>query len=128
MDLRLRLMRLIYNGRINARKRGLNFDLGLEDLSSMWIGQGGKCSISGIPFIWNQKCAKGEHSPFGPSIDRIDSSRGYTKDNVQMVLWMYNKSKQHYTEADLARVYKNIVVQHIPHDELRALMDEYTRN
>jgi hypothetical protein len=37
-------------------------------------------------------------SPFRPSVDRIDSSKGYTKDNVRIVWFIENLAKNSWTD------------------------------
>lgn len=39
-----------------------------------------------------------------PSMDRVDSSRGYTRDNVAILCWECNKHKQDSTSAQLRRI------------------------
>jgi hypothetical protein len=39
-----------------------------------------------------------------PSIDRIDSSKGYTKDNVRVISWRANKLKNNGTLEELEAV------------------------
>lgn len=43
-----------------------------------------KCELSGIPFTWEPR------QPTALSIDRIDPSKGYTKNNVRFVCWWLN--------------------------------------
>lgn len=43
-----------------------------------------KCEITKMPFTYTPR------SPAGLSIDRIDPSKGYTKDNVRFVCWWIN--------------------------------------
>lgn len=42
-----------------------------------------------------------DRSPFAPSLDRIDPEGGYTKDNVQVVVWFYNCAKQRFTDDEV---------------------------
>jgi hypothetical protein len=39
-------------------------------------------------------------NPFKASLDRIDSSRGYTEDNVQWVCWSVNQMKSDKTKEE----------------------------
>jgi hypothetical protein len=52
------------------------------------------CCKTGIAFRLAE-CSSPAHerNPFAPSPDRLDNSKGYTKDNVQWVCWMYNQLK-----------------------------------
>lgn len=59
----------------------------------------GKCSKTGIKFEFDQSTFS--KSPWTPVPDRIDSSKGYSKDNVQWVCHMYNSMKQEYTESEV---------------------------
>jgi hypothetical protein len=52
--------------------------------------------------------AEGLKRPFVPTLDRVDSSRGYVFDNVRVVVWAYNAAKAdwpHEVFARLARAY-----------------------
>lgn len=48
-------------------------------------------------------------NPFAPSIDRINNDLGYTKDNCQMVVWIYNCSKNVFTNEDLYKMCKAFI-------------------
>lgn len=76
--------RLVSAAKSRARKAGLEFNL-----TNDWANGAtdGTCAISGIPFV----IAVGKPSPFSPSIDRIDQTRGYTTDNCRIVLWAVNR-------------------------------------
>ena len=51
----------------------------------------GLCEVTFIPFVldWDGR----RRNPWCPTLDRKDSSRGYTLDNVSMVCWIYNAAK-----------------------------------
>jgi hypothetical protein len=53
---------------------------------------GFKCEKTGIPFVFDET----KKHPFSVSIDRIDSSGGYTPDNCQLVCFMYNQCKNEW--------------------------------
>ena len=44
-----------------------------------------------------------------PSIDRIDSNKGYTKNNVQVVCWWYNQWKSNMTDKEVLEKAKLLV-------------------
>ena len=43
-------------------------------------------------------------SDFSPSIDRIDSSKGYTPDNIQVLSWRANRIKNDATPKELEQI------------------------
>lgn len=74
---------LLYMARFRAKRKGLEFSMTREDIDSKL--KQGFCELTGIPFN-----LKGEKAWDSPSVDRIDSSKGYTKDNVRVVLFCVN--------------------------------------
>jgi len=76
--------RLFDWSKTRANKRGVYFDLLKEDIDRLFISQENKCAISGIEFTSNDYC---------PSLDRIDSSKGYSCDNIQLVCSCINRMK-----------------------------------
>lgn len=65
-----------------AKKRGLKFNISIEFAWNLLEKQDFKCAISGLPIeLSNQK----NNDFSSASLDRIDSSQGYTEDNVWWV-------------------------------------------
>jgi hypothetical protein len=58
----------------------------LEELLKMFHDQHGMCALSGITMTWQ----RGRIRPTSLSIDRIDSDRGYSADNVRLVCHAIN--------------------------------------
>lgn len=83
-----------------AKSESLPFNLDLEWFRSR-IEQN-TCEVTGLEFEWLQYEGgrKGRRSLFSPSVDRIDNSRGYTKDNCRMVVWGVNLLKNNQNEED----------------------------
>lgn len=67
-----------------ARKKGNNFDINLEDVWRVYEKQNKKCALSELDISF-KRLGKGLYASYTASIDRIDSKKGYTKDNIQLV-------------------------------------------
>jgi len=57
----------------------------------------GKCPVFGFNLEFNDAGFR----ETSPSIDRIDSDKGYTKDNIQIISWKANRLKAYATVEDL---------------------------
>lgn len=80
----------LYRGaRKGAEKRGYNFDLTRTQFDEIVRQAQGCCTMTGIPFVF-EKHPTAARRPFAPSIDRIDSTKGYTIDNVRLVCLLVN--------------------------------------
>lgn len=65
----------------NATVRNLQFNLTIEDVLTLYQKQNGRCALSGLPISFPQ-----DSTEYGSaSLDRIDSSKHYTVDNVWWV-------------------------------------------
>lgn len=79
-------------------------------ISSKWIAekiQKGFCEATGIPFDLTKP--NGERRPFSPSIDQIVPSGGYTKENTQVVCWIYNAAKGAWNHDDVVKMAKALI-------------------
>jgi hypothetical protein len=63
----------------------------------------GACELTGVAFSYD-KNTNYYSNPKCPSIDRIDSSKGYYKDNVQIVLNWINRAKNEYSMQDFSEM------------------------
>lgn len=66
----------------------------------------GKCSKTGIPFDLTLR--ENSRNPFRPSPDRVDNAIGYTKDNTEWVVVIYNLMRNEFTDDDVA-----LFIEHI---------------
>ena len=100
-----RLRYVIQLGKERARVKNIEWNLSLEFLLSLWTTQDSKCAYSGVPLTFET------NHPHTISLDRLDSSKGYTEDNVQFVCTIVNYIKQRFDE-DVFFDYCSLVAQH----------------
>jgi hypothetical protein len=85
----------------NAIKRGLSFDLDIDYLWDLFLKQNKKCALTGVDInIVNATISKNHHLNTA-SLDRIDSSKGYEKDNIRWVHKTINHIKSDIDDNDL---------------------------
>lgn len=82
----------------SAKKRGILFTLTLTELNNLTFPI--TCPVLGIPIKFN----KGTQQDNSVSIDRIDSSKGYTIDNIVVISWKANKLKNNATKEELKKI------------------------
>jgi len=96
-----RIAKMLSAAKHRAKTKGWEFDLDSKFLYSLVTDN---CPITGAPFRWKTNYGAGEQGnahPCAPSLDRIDSSRGYTKDNVWIISWKANCLKNDANETEL---------------------------
>lgn len=92
--IKYRVNSLYYGARSRAKKKDIPFNLTKD-----WIEKKlshGFCPVTGIEFNIKKYAKREEYTrvhPHAPSLDQIEPSAGYTKDNVQIVVDQYNKMK-----------------------------------
>jgi len=89
-----------------AKIRKLEFRITIQDAWELFEKQNRKCALSDmdISFSKTQK----EQNTTTASLDRIDSSKGYTKDNIQWVHKTVNIMKNKFIEKDFINICKRI--------------------
>ena len=83
------------NIRLRAKKKGLPFDISLDDLVFP-----DTCPVLGIPI----RARSGAFSDNSPSIDRIIPALGYVKGNVAIMSYRANRIKCHASLAELKAI------------------------
>lgn len=81
----------------SAKKRGIEFDLTIHDMYMIDLPI--SCPALGIPLRWNI----GETKDDSYSFDRIDSSKGYTFDNLEVISFKANRCKNNLTEEEMKK-------------------------
>lgn len=87
-----------------AQKRKLVFNISIQDGWKQFILQNKKCSFTGQELFFGESNSKRGNA----SLDRIDSSKGYTIDNIQWVHKDVNKMKSDFTSEYLVQLCKMI--------------------
>lgn len=80
----------------NAQQFNREFCITEEDITIPEV-----CPVLGIPIFLEQQGKAHENSP---SLDRFDSSRGYTKDNINVISWKANRLKNNGTLEDFEKI------------------------
>lgn len=81
------------SAKFRSKRDGIEFSINRSDISIP-----DKCPIYGIPLI-----ASIGHGPTlnSPTLDRVDPTKGYVKDNVRVISHKANAKKQNNTIEDL---------------------------
>ena len=95
-DMDFRLQGLLNASRARAKEKNREHTLTKQDLFDLFP-KDGRCPIFGFNLEWNGKGFR----ETSPSIDRIDSTKGYTKDNVQIISWKANRIKGYASIEEL---------------------------
>lgn len=96
--------------RRNARKRCIPFSLNKTDIEILVMRCKGHCEISGLPFELEAH-PTASRRPFAPSIDRIDSSKGYTRHNARIICVMANLALNEWGDETLLILAKAVVAK-----------------
>lgn len=87
-----------------AKRRNIKFLISIKDAWHQYQKQEGKCALSGVKLTFQKdRLTKGT-----ASIDRIDSNKPYTKNNIQWVHKTVNLMKNKQNEADFIKFCKLI--------------------
>lgn len=92
--------RLLNYARRNARRRGEECSLELEDIVIPEY-----CPVLGIKL----EPGNSSHQDCSPSVDRIDSTKGYTKDNVWIISARANRIKNNATVEEIKLLYEALL-------------------
>lgn len=107
------LDRLLNERFLALRDRNKKFDTELDFdvtyLQELWEKQQGLCALSKIPMTFIVR--KGR-IPTNVSIDRIDSTKGYLKENIQLVCMAVNQMKSDLSYTELYKFCKQIIIEY----------------
>lgn len=85
------------------KQNNIEFDIDLEYIKKLWIIQNGICPYTGFEMILPETTHNHSkiHSLKKASLDRIDSTKGYIKGNVEFVCMLINFAKNQFTKNEV---------------------------
>ena len=83
------LLKSMKGARLRAKAKGMDFDLSADWIIQRVERNNFECELTGVEF-YTGRFGLPVNRGFTPSLDRIDNSKGYTKDNVRIVLLAAN--------------------------------------
>ena len=96
--------KLLISSKSNAKKKGREHNLIKEDINIPEY-----CPYLDIKLTTEVSASR---DPSTASLDRIDSTKGYTKDNIQVISRLANMMKSCATEEQLLLFAKNVLKLH----------------
>lgn len=94
--------------RFSAERRGISFNITLEDVKAVFKRQAGRCAFTGAKLSLPQQASD---KKFTASIDRINSSAGYSPDNIQFVTKDINMMKQTRSDEEFITICEAVTKQ-----------------
>lgn len=99
---------LIHKWQKNAKARNIEWHLSYSELDKLWERQNGRCALTGRELIPLSRATKMVIA----SLDRIDSNKSYTVDNVQLVTGMINIMKNILNNEEFIVLCKEVSYVH----------------
>ncbi len=94
-----RIKHCLYGAKARAKNKNIEFNVCIDDLLPLPT----HCPILGIELNYEGTQGKGFFND-SPSIDRIDSTKGYIKGNVMIISWRANRIKADSTVEELRKL------------------------
>lgn len=91
--------RMLMQAKQRAKRRGLEFNIDITDIVIP-----DRCPLLDVPFVMG---TQGDYE-YTPSLDRIDTTKGYIKGNVWVITKKANSMKNSATKDELLRFVDNI--------------------
>lgn len=89
-----------------AKHREISFDITLEFAWNLFLEQKRKCKLTGLDLTLSQSNRQYRTEEQTASLDRIDSSKGYTPSNVQWIHKDVNRMKNAFTQERFIEICK----------------------
>lgn len=92
--------RMVNAARARSKKNGIDFDITEDDFEIPDV-----CPLLNIPLFVGE--GRKSVKPNSPSLDRLDSDKGYTKDNVWVISFKANTMKSNSTLDEFVMMAEN---------------------
>jgi hypothetical protein len=90
---------MLSSAKARAKAANLSFDIDLDYLLSIATDY---CPVDNLPFDWDRQLDQNKDLQLAvPSLDRIDSTQGYTQNNVRIIGCKWNTKKNNMNLDDL---------------------------
>jgi len=99
---------LVATMRNNKKGKRANLKKTLTADDILPILKAGRCQLTGLPFDF-YPTDKTSKNPYAPSLDRIDSQKGYIKENCRIVLTAVNDALGEHDDNDMLPILKALV-------------------
>jgi hypothetical protein len=100
---------LLSQARRRAKDKDIPFTLTRAELDSALVRANGRCEMTGRAF--DSKTYSGRRRPFAPSIDRIDSSKGYHAQNIRIVCVATNAALAEFGDKVLYSLFEAMMLK-----------------
>jgi len=90
------------DSKTRAKKKGWEHTLTKEDICQMYLQSGGKCPYTNLDFVLKL------NSHLNISVDRIDSSKGYTRENTMIISTWANKAKSNLSRNQFIELCRKV--------------------
>lgn len=94
------------------KHKGYEYNIDLQYLKELWNNQKGTCPYTGFKMVLPEttKSRSQTHSLKKASLDRIDSTKGYIKGNVEFVCLLINMAKNNATKEEVLRFIEELKI------------------
>lgn len=94
---------------IGAKSRKIEVSITIQDIWNLFLKQDRKCALSGMEIQFASTLRESKNRETTASLDRIDSSKSYTLDNIQWLHKDVNRMKNKYNQEYFIEICQKII-------------------
>jgi hypothetical protein len=94
----------------NAKRRNISVNITIDDIKTVYDKQKGLCALTNNKLTHNKYMLKKERLTeiYNLSVDRKDSRKGYSVDNIQLITNIANQIKSNASNQDFIEICKRV--------------------